>query len=139
MVAGWGKMAPDYLHARQRATKLQPDEAVSGILRFSLLSARTCGTLAIDLNDDFRTDFWTQFPGLVWSNPGAGDSARIRAALLKPRFHVLLAIAVEFGCERLNEEWNILQADPLTDTSGAAPAVNRILKNILRGYQQACS
>ena len=91
----------------------------------------------IELNDEFKKDFWTQFPGLVWSNPKAGDAVRIRAALLNPKFHVLLAIAVEFGCERLMEEWKILQADPLTDTSRAAPSVNRILKNILRGYQQA--
>jgi hypothetical protein len=89
------------------------------------------------LNDEFKKDFWTQFPGLVWSNPKASDAVRIRAALLNPKFHVLLAIAVEFGCERLMEEWKILQTDPLTDASRAAPSVNRILKNILRGYEQA--
>jgi hypothetical protein len=92
-----------------------------------------------DLSDNFKMDFWSQFPGMVWSNPNAGDSVRIRAALLKPKFHVLLAIAVEFGHERLLEEWSILQVDPLTDASGAAQSVNRILKNILRGYQQASS
>jgi hypothetical protein len=106
---------------------------------FSLPSSPTCDTLGFDLDDDFKVDFWSQFSGLVWSNPTAGDSVRIRAALLKANFHVLLAIAVEFGCDRLIEEWNILQADPLTDTSGAARSVNRILKNILRGYQQACT
>jgi hypothetical protein len=107
--------------------------------RFSLPSAPLCGIFESELNDNFKANFWSQFPGLVWSNANAGDSVRIRAALLKPKFHVLLAIAVEFGCGRLIEEWSILQADPLTDTSGAAPSVNRILKNILRGYQQACS
>ena len=108
-------------------------------LVFPLPSALIYGKLQprIELNDEFKKDFWTQFPGLVWSNPKAGDAVRIRAALLNPKFHVLLAIAVEFGCERLMEEWKILQADPLTDTSRAAPSVNRILKNILRGYQQA--
>jgi hypothetical protein len=110
-----------------------------GVLRFSLPSALTCGTLEFELNDEFKVDFWNRFSGLVWSNSNAGDSVRIRAALLNPKFHVLLAIAVEFGCERLIEEWRILQADPLTDTSGVALSVNRILKNILRGYQQACS
>ena len=106
---------------------------------FPLPSALIYGKLQprIELNDEFKKDFWSQFPGLVWSNPKAGDAVRIRAALLNPKFHVLLAIAVEFGCERLMEEWKILQADPLTDTSRAAPSVNRILKNILRGYQQA--
>jgi hypothetical protein len=108
-------------------------------LVFPLPSALIYGKLQprIELNDEFKKDFWSQFPGLVWSNPKAGDAVRIRAALLNPKFHVLLAIAVEFGCERLMEEWKILQADPLTDTSRAAPSVNRILKNILRGYQQA--
>ena len=82
-------------------------------LVFPLPSALIYGKLQprIELNDEFKKDFWTQFPGLVWSNPKAGDAVRIRAALLNPKFHVLLAIAVEFGCERLMEEWKILQAD----------------------------
>jgi len=94
---------------------------------------------SFELNDEFKKDFWSQFPGLVWSNPNAGDAVRIRAALLNPKFHVLLAIAVEFGCERLQEEWDILKADPLTDTCRATASVNRILKNILRGYELARS
>src|ERR1700730_4730489 len=59
--------------------------------------------------------FWKKYPGLVWSNRQAGDDVRIRAALMKPRFPVLLDIAVTFGLERLEQEWAILRGGPETD------------------------
>ena len=82
--------------------------------------------------------FWKKYPGLVWSNRQAGDDVRIRAALMKPRFPVLLDIAVTFGLERLEQEWAILRADPETDTQRVEPLVSPILTNIRRGYEQAC-
>ncbi len=84
-----------------------------------------------------RAGFWEKYPGLVWSNREAGDAVRIRAALLRPLFPVLLDIAATFGLERLEQEWAILCADPETDTRRAEPQVSRILKNIRRGYDQA--
>ena len=81
--------------------------------------------------------FWKQYPGLVWSNRQAGDDVRIRAALMRPLFPVLLDIAVRFGLERLEREWAILRNDPETDTRRAEPSVLRILANIRRGYEQA--
>lgn len=57
------------------------------------------------------SEFWRAHPGLVWSNPQASDAVHIRAALVRPRFHLLLDIAMEFGLPRLRAEWNILQTD----------------------------
>jgi len=74
---------------------------------------------------------------LDWSNRKASDDLHIRAALMKPRFPVLLDIALEFGLERLKGEWAILVEDPGTDTARVEKTVNRILRNISRGYEQA--
>ena len=85
-----------------------------------------------------RTGFsWENFPGLVWSNRQAPDEVRIRAALMKPSFPVLLAIATAFGPDRLEHEWAVLRTDPETDTQRVEPAVTQILTNIRRGYEQA--
>jgi hypothetical protein len=81
--------------------------------------------------------FWRKHPGLVWSNRQAGDAVRIRAALMRPFFPVLLDIASHFGPERLEQEWSILCEDSETDTQRVEPAVSRILTNIRRGYEQA--
>jgi hypothetical protein len=83
--------------------------------------------------------FWQKHPGLVWSNRNAGDGVRIRAALMRPMFSTLLDIAVHFGLERLEHEWSVLLTDAETDTERVEPTVSRILKNIRRGYEQACA
>ena len=83
--------------------------------------------------------FWQQHPGLVWSNRNASDDVRIRAALLRPTFPLLLDIAVEFGPDRLEHEWNLLVADPETNTDRVAPTITRIFTHIRRGYEQARS
>lgn len=62
---------------------------------------------------------------------------RIRAALLRPAFPMLLDIAATFGLERLDQEWAILCADSETDTRRVEQTVSRILKNLRRGYEQA--
>jgi hypothetical protein len=80
--------------------------------------------------------FWKRHPGLVWSNRHATDDVRIRAALMKPNFPVLLDIAAEFGPDRLEKEWGILRADPETDTRRVEQVVSQILANIRRGYEQ---
>jgi hypothetical protein len=84
-----------------------------------------------------RFEFWKRFPGLIWSNSKAGDSAYIRAALLRPRFETLLSIALEFGLARLEAEWEVLTAEPETATLRAIPSVQRILGNIRKGFALA--
>jgi hypothetical protein len=84
--------------------------------------------------DEPRRSFWNRHPGLVWSNPNASDSVRIRAALVRPHFNVLLAIAVEFGLDRICNEWRILQEEGSKETLRAAPIIERILSNIEKGF-----
>jgi hypothetical protein len=81
--------------------------------------------------------FWKKHPGLIWSNRQASDAVRIRAALMKPSFPVLLDIAAVFGPERLEQEWAVLRSDPETDTHRIEHVVSQILANIWRGYHQA--
>jgi len=87
--------------------------------------------------EELRSEFWERFPGLVWSNSKAGDSVRIRAALLRPRFETILAIALEFGLERIDGEWAILTSDPETNTRRSKPLVERIIANIRKGFALA--
>ena len=82
-------------------------------------------------------EFWRQHRGLVWSDPDADDAVHIRAALLRPRFERLLDIAVEFGLERLRREWTELQADDTREVIRARDAVERILRNIEKGFSLA--
>lgn len=84
-------------------------------------------------------EFWRSHgAGLVWSNPNASDSVMIMHALLKPNFHLLLAIAARFGFQRLKKEWEELKSD--TETLAlpegirtlccATPTVERCLKHM---------
>jgi len=82
-------------------------------------------------------EFWRKHPGLVWSNPEADDSVRIRAALMRPRFGLLLHVAVEFGFERLQDEWRQLLGDPMLNTQRVRNTVERILTNIEKGFAHA--
>jgi hypothetical protein len=84
-------------------------------------------------------DFWAEHPGFVWSNPEAGDAAHIRAALVRPRYRVLLDIAVEFGIERLRCEWAELQADATPEVARAHPSVERMLGHIEEGFALAAA
>lgn len=83
--------------------------------------------------------FWQKHRGLVWSNLVADDSVHIRAALVKPRFSRLLAVAVEFGLGRLRAEWNELQTDDAHEIQRARASVERILANIEKGFSLAAS
>lgn len=86
-----------------------------------------------------RREFWQKHPGLVWSNPDAEDSVWIRAALLRPRFRWLLDIAIEFGLERLQREWALLQTDRTREAERARSSVERILQNIETGFHRAAA
>ena len=83
--------------------------------------------------------FWQTQRGLIWSNPTAGDAAHIRAALLRPRFSQLLDIAVEFGLERVREEWTTLQAEHAPEFDRARLPVERILCHIAEGFANAAT
>ena len=83
------------------------------------------------------SQFWQRHPGLIWSNSNASDSAHIRAALLRPRFSRLLDIAVEFGVERLRQEWAALETETTREVERARPPVERILRHIEEGFSRA--
>ena len=83
--------------------------------------------------------FWQGHPGLLWSNPNAGDSARIRAALLRPRFAQLLDITLEFGVERVRQEWTVLRVDGTREVERAKPPVERALRHIEEGFARAAA
>jgi hypothetical protein len=84
-------------------------------------------------------EFWSKHRGLVWSNPAASDSVYLRAALLRPRFRLLLDIALEFGIERLRSEWKELQTDNTREVVRAHAPVERILKHIEKGFALAAA
>ena len=86
-----------------------------------------------------RSPFWEKHRGLIWSNPDAGGSAHIRAALVRPRFSQLLHIAVEFGLERVHHEWRTLQAEPTPEVSRGQPVVERILRHIEQGFARVAA
>lgn len=86
-----------------------------------------------------RHEFWKRFPGLVWSNPDADDTVRIRAALLRPKFSRLLEIAIEFGVERLHREWAVLKSEDSSEVRRATGSVERILRNIEKGFSIAAT
>jgi hypothetical protein len=82
--------------------------------------------------------FQQRHPGLVWSNPRAGEVAWIRAALMQPRFPTLLDACLEFGLERVREEWAVLKRDPDDgEVAAIAPEVDRMLKHITEGFADA--
>lgn len=84
-----------------------------------------------------KATFWARHPGLAWSDPNADDSTRIRAALLRPRFHRLLDIATEFGLLQLKREWDTLIADADDPVERARGSVDRIFRNIEKGFADA--
>jgi hypothetical protein len=85
------------------------------------------------------SQFWQTRRGLIWSNPKAGDSAHIRAALLRPRFGQLLDIALEFGLERLRAEWVVLEREGTPAAERARRPVERILHHIEEGFARAAT
>jgi len=73
--------------------------------------------------------------GLVWSNGKASDSVMIAHALLRPDFHLLLAIAARFGLDRLKAEWERVRTgieaanlpEELTQLERVTPTVERCI------------
>ena len=82
-------------------------------------------------------DFQVRHPGLVWSNPQAGVEVLIRTALLHPRFHTILDACLEFGLEKVQQEWQLLLRDAALETQPIAVETNRILRHIEEGFADA--
>jgi hypothetical protein len=82
-----------------------------------------------------RAAFWARFPGLVWSNSKASDSVMIMAALTRPRFHQILAISEEFGLQRVQEEWKLLQTEDVP--ASRIKMVSSILDNLAIRFKNA--
>jgi len=87
------------------------------------------------MNAGRNDDFWKKFPGLVWSNSKATDSVMIRAALLRPHFHELLAICGEFGIGRVEQEFETIK-DELASPIGIG-MISGMLDNINKGFRRA--
>ena len=76
--------------------------------------------------------------GLVWSNSNASDSVMIAHALLRPDFHLLLAIAARFGLARLKSEWERVKRgivaagfpEELMQLERATPTVERCIHHM---------
>ena len=88
---------------------------------------------------NFSQEFWRKHRGLVWSNPSADDAVWIRAALMHPRFDRLLDIAVEFGLDRLHQEWRILEEEGTENAQRARRSVERMLANIEKGFARVAA
>ena len=89
--------------------------------------------------DDIRSPvktFRQKYPALVWSNRQADDVVFIRRALLDPQFPVLLDAALEFGMDRLEEEWRQLLGEDSVEARRAASVNSRLLTNLRRGYDK---
>lgn len=84
-----------------------------------------------------RQPFRDRYRALVWSNPDTDDSIYLRRALLQPTFQMLLDGAVEFGLPRLEQEWQLLDAEGSPEAQRAAARVQRMLKHLHDGYEQA--
>ena len=85
------------------------------------------------------SQFWQTRRGLIWSNSKAGDSAHIRAALLRRRFGQLLDIALEFGLDRRRAELAVLDREGTSAAEQARRPVERILRHIEEGFARAAA
>jgi hypothetical protein len=81
--------------------------------------------------------FWSQLPGGVWSNSLAGDSVRIRAVLMRPRFGILLEICRHFGLARVRAEWEVLLGEAGLVSPAVHTGVDRMLAHIEQGRKHA--
>lgn len=78
---------------------------------------------------------------VAWSNAQASRVQLVRAALLRPTFERLLALALEpspaLGLAQLRREWRRLLRQEPEEARRAAPSVERILSNIAGGFRRA--
>lgn len=76
---------------------------------------------------------------LVWSNSRAGDEVYLRAALLKPHFYTTLDACATFGIATVRREWRLLTGEGTHEARRAAPAIERMLRNIELGFGDAAT
>lgn len=86
-----------------------------------------------------KAGFREKYRALVWSNPQASAEVFVRQALLKPDFSVLLDAATEFGLGFVDRQWALLQAEGSQEAVRAAPATQRMLRNMHHGHEQAAA
>ena len=84
-----------------------------------------------------EAEFTAKHRTLVWSNSHAEPLVYLRAALLKPYYHILLDACLAFGLQKVEQEWQLLCEDPNEPTHRATPIVERILRNIHIGFSRA--
>ena len=90
--------------------------------------------------DAAPSPFWKSQPGLVWSNPKASNSAHIRAALLRRVSTVAgYSLSLEFGIERVRQEWKVLENKGSSETARAHAVTERILLHIDEGFSRAAA
>ncbi len=81
--------------------------------------------------------FQARHPGLVWSNSKPGETVLIRAALSQPRFHTILDACLEFGLERVRQEWEVLAQEATPEIQRVSSDVTRMLRHIEEGFADA--
>ena len=78
---------------------------------------------------------------LAWSNSQVSREVLVRAALLRPTFERLLALAMEplpaLGLAQLKREWRRLMRECPEEARRAAPSTERILRHIAGGFRRA--
>ena len=105
-----------------------------GIVRASVFKAATRKSQRTAVSAEGFREKYRQF---AWSSPNASADMVLRRVLLRPAFQTLLAASLEFGVDKVMDEWNALKVEGGPETLRAAPITDRILKNIRNGQQQA--
>lgn len=84
-----------------------------------------------------RQEFGSRYHNLVWSRSDAPPEVILRAALMSPRFHIILDACKAFGLEGVRAEWQALLQEANQQVRRVAPIVERILRNIEMGVRHA--
>jgi transcriptional regulator with XRE-family HTH domain len=128
---------------RRGSVGLEKVQALAGVLDLQLGLVDARGALAStavaspDALPPKPMRFRQRYASLAWSNPNATDATLIRRALLRPGLQVLLDAALEFGVERLSQEWAALKAEDSAESRQAAPITERLLAHIALGHEHA--
>lgn len=75
--------------------------------------------------------------GLVWSNQDVSDDVLIRKALVTGRFSLILQACLDYGIERVREQWDVVLQDPELTSPMIRSLTGDILDNIATGFSQA--
>lgn len=75
--------------------------------------------------------------GLAWSNPSISDDTLIRKALTTGRFSVILQACLDYGLERVRQQWSRVLQHPELTSPKLRWLTGDILDNISQGFSQA--